>query len=205
MPAHQAITRKPKTAPSNKVVILDVAEALFAEHGYRETTVADIAKQAGMSAANLYRHYENKEDIAAACALRCIDKKHAAMREVLHIKKLGAGERLEEFIVALLRYTHAETQDRPRLNEAIEVVIAARPEVVHTMLSDLQSVIAEILAQGNASEEFAVENVVATAETVFASITVFFTPLFMHLYPLPEFERRARAMAKLLVRGLARR
>ena len=73
------------------------------------------------------------------------------------------------------------------------------------MLACLQSMIAEILAQGNAQKEFAVENVVATAETIFAAIVVFYTPLFMHLYPLPEYERRARAMAALLVRGLARR
>jgi len=104
-----------------------------------------------------------------------------------------------------LRYTHEETQKRPRMNEMIEGVIHSRPGVLFAMLSDLQSMIAEILAQGNAQQEFAVENVVSTAETVFASITIFCAPTFMHLYPLPEFERRARAMAKLLVRGLARR
>lgn len=196
---------KASQKPSKKIAILDAAEELFVEHGYRETTVSDIAKHAGMSAANLYRHYENKEDIAAACANRCLEKKNAAMRDVLHIKKLSAPERLEEFIVALLRYTYEETQNRPRMGEMIEGVIQSRPEVIHVMLSNLQSMIAEILAQGNAQQEFAVENVVSTAETVFVSITVFFTPLFMHLYPLQEFERRARAMAALLVQGLARR
>jgi len=190
---------------SSKILILDAAEQLFAEHGYRETTVADISSQAGMSAANLYRHYENKEDIAAACACRCLERKNEALREVLQRKKLAASERLEEFIVALLRYSYQEMRDRPRMNEMTEVVIQSRPEVIHVMLSGLQSMIAEILAQGNAQREFAVDNVVAAAETVFAAITVFYTPLFMHLFPLPEFERRARAMAKLLVRGLARR
>ena len=198
-------TVKTKIIPSNKIVILDVAEQLFVEHGYRETTVADIASQAGMSAANLYRHYENKEDIAAACASRCIEKKITVMREVLHKGKKDTAGRLEEFIVALLHYTHEETQKRPRLNEIIGEVIHSRPEVLLAMLSDLQSMIAEILAQGNAQQEFVVENVVATAETVFASITIFCAPTFMHLYPLPEFERRARSMAKLLVHGLSRR
>lgn len=196
---------KAKNNPSSKIVILDVAEDLFAVRGYRETTISDIAKQANMSAANLYRHYENKEDIATACANRCIDKKISAMREVLHKGKLGAAERLEGFIVALLRYTYEETQNLPRMSEIIAEVIHSRPEEMHAMLSNLQSMIAEILAQGNVQQEFEVENVVATAETVFASITIFCAPTFMHLFPLPEFERRARAMAKLLVRGLARR
>jgi len=198
-------TSKATHNPSNKLLIIDVAEELFTAQGYRETTIANIAKKAKMSAANLYRHYENKEDIAAACAHRCLEKKNIALREVLEKNRLSAAERLEEFIIALLRYTYEETQSRPNMNETIEVVIASRPEVIYAMLSNLQSMIAEILAQGNAQKEFAVENVLVTAETVFASITVFFTPLFMHLYPLPEFERRARAMAELLVRGLARR
>lgn len=194
-----------KNTPSSKVVILDAAEDLFTASGYRETTIADIAKQAGMSPANLYRHFENKEDIAAGCCYRRLEKKNQVMREVLEKRRLTAAERLEEFIVALLRYTHEETQNRPKMNEMVEVVISSRPEVIHDMLSSLQSMIAEILAQGNAQKEFAVENVVATAETIFAAIAVFYTPLFMHLYPLPEYERRARAMAELLVRGLARR
>ncbi|NNM70643.1 MAG: helix-turn-helix transcriptional regulator [Gallionella sp.] len=196
---------KAKNNPSSKIVILDVAEDLFAVRGYRETTIADIAKQANMSAANLYRHFENKEDIAAACAHRCMERKNKALREVLDRKRLSAAERLEEFIVSLLRYTYEETQNRPKMNEMVEVVICCRPEMVHLMMSNLQSMIAEILAQGNAQKEFAVENVVAMAETVFASIVVFYTPLFMHLHPLPEFEHHARAMAELLLRGLTRR
>lgn len=194
-----------KQAPSSKVAILDAAEEIFAERGYRETTVADIAKQAGMSPANLYRHFENKEDIAAGCAHRRIEKKNMAMREVLDKKRLTATERLEEFIVALLRYTHEDTQLRPKMVQMVEVVLSSRPEVIHDMLATIQSMIAEILAQGNAQKEFAVENIVAMAENIFTAIAVFYTPLFMHLYPLPEFERRARAIAALLVQGLARR
>lgn len=193
-----------KHPPTSKVAILDAAEQLFTERGYRETTVADIAGLAGMSPANLYRHFESKEDIAAGCCDRRIERKNHAMREVLDKKRLTAAERLEEFIVALLRYTHEETQNKPKMNQVVEVVISSRPEVIHDMLSTIQSMIAEILAQGNAQKEFAVDNVVATAETIFAAIAVFYTPLFMHLYPLPEFERRARAMAGLLVRGLRR-
>ncbi len=198
-----AATAKPPS-PS-KLAILDAAEELFTQRGYRDTTVADIAGLAGMSPANLYRHFENKEDIAAACSNRRLEKKHQAMREVLDKKRMTAAHRLEEFIVALLRYTYDDTQNRPKMNETVEVVIASRPEVVHEMLSTIQSMIAEILAQGNAQKEFAVEDVMATSETVFTAVVAFCTPLFMHLYPLPEFERRARAMASLLVQGLARR
>ena len=196
---------KAKSNPSSKVVILDAAENLFTARGYRETTMADIAKEANMSAANLYRHYENKEDIAAACAHRCMENKYEALRAVLQKKRMSAGTRMEEFIVALLQYTYEDAQNRPKMTEMCAVVIGSRPEAIHAMLSNFQSMIAEILAQGNAQEEFAVENVLATAATILAAITVFHTPHFMHLHSLPEYEKLARTMAKLLVRGLARR
>lgn len=198
-------TARTKHGTSSKTAIIDAAEALFSERGYHDTTVAEIAARAGMSPANLYRHFENKEDIAAGCCYRYIEQKNQLMREVLERKRLTAAQRLEELIITLLRYTHEQTQEKPNLNQTVEVVISSRPEAVYDLLSGIQSIIAEILAQGNASKEFAVENVMATAETVFTAIIAFYTPLFMTLYPLPEFERRARAMAVLLVRGLVRR
>lgn len=198
-------TAKTKHGTSSKTAILDAAETLFGERGYRDTTVADIAALAGMSPANLYRHFENKEDIAAGCAYRHMERKNMVMREVLENKRMSASARLEALIIALLRYTHAETLEKPNMNETVEVVIRSHPEAVHDMLSGIQSVIAEILAQGNAQKEFAIDNVMATAETIFTAMVAFYTPLFMTLYPLPEFERRASAMAGLLVRGLARR
>jgi AcrR family transcriptional regulator len=169
-----------RTSPPSKLAILDAAEQLFTERGYRETTVADIAAHAGMSPANLYRHFENKEDIAAGCCHRRLEQKYALMREVLERKGLSAAERLEAFILELLRYTYEETMRTP-------------------------SLIAEILAQGNAQGEFSVANVTATSQVVFGALVTFHAPMFMHLFTLPEFEKRARAMAELLVRGLARR
>lgn len=194
-----------KSTPSSKLAILDAAEQLFTERGYRETTMADIANLAGMSPANLYRHFENKEDIAAGCCNRRLENKYRVMREVLEKKRLSAAERLEEFILELLRYTYEETMRMPKMNQTVEVVIASRPAVIHEMVSNIQSMIAEILAQGNAQQEFAVDNVTATSEVVFAALVTFHAPIFMHLYSLPEFERRARAMARLLIQGLARR
>src|SRR4051794_12252262 len=37
--------------------ILDEAERLFRHYGYSKTTVADIARELGMSPANIYRFY----------------------------------------------------------------------------------------------------------------------------------------------------
>ena len=50
--------------------ILAAAYARFQRFGFGKTTMAEIAGDCGMSAANLYRYFENKEDIGVHTA-RC--------------------------------------------------------------------------------------------------------------------------------------
>jgi len=46
--------------------ILKTAEALFAEQGYAGTSLNAIAKQSGISKANIFHHFENKEALYCA-------------------------------------------------------------------------------------------------------------------------------------------
>lgn len=46
--------------------IIDSARTLFAEQGYQKTTVMDISRQAGLSEAALYDHFQGKEDLLLA-------------------------------------------------------------------------------------------------------------------------------------------
>jgi AcrR family transcriptional regulator len=46
--------------------ILAAAQICFAERGVLETTMADIARQAGTSAGALYKHFENRDDVLEA-------------------------------------------------------------------------------------------------------------------------------------------
>ena len=46
--------------------ILHAAEERFQQYGYNKTTMAEIARDCDMSAANLYRYFENKLAIGAA-------------------------------------------------------------------------------------------------------------------------------------------
>lgn len=43
--------------------IIDVALQAFANNGFANTTIADIAKQAGVSEATIYEYFQNKEDL----------------------------------------------------------------------------------------------------------------------------------------------
>jgi len=46
--------------------VLEQAAWLFLQHGYRETTLRDIAAAAGMKAGSIYYHFDSKEQLLAA-------------------------------------------------------------------------------------------------------------------------------------------
>lgn len=54
-------------APDRRRQLLEVATRLFAERGYRGTTTAQLAAEAGVTEPVLYRHFENK--LALFCTL----------------------------------------------------------------------------------------------------------------------------------------
>ncbi|HNM97879.1 MAG TPA: TetR/AcrR family transcriptional regulator [Marmoricola sp.] len=47
--------------PSRREELLDIAGRLFAERGFRNTTVRDIADAAGILSGSLYHHFDSKE------------------------------------------------------------------------------------------------------------------------------------------------
>jgi TetR/AcrR family transcriptional repressor of uid operon len=59
--------------------ILDAAEACFVRSGLHRTTMVDIAKQAAMSAGNIYRYFDSKEAIVLGMAVREQERGTAAV------------------------------------------------------------------------------------------------------------------------------
>lgn len=192
-----------ETTPEDiRLEILDAAEARFRVYGLNKTTMAEIAHDTGMSAANLYRYFKNKQDIGAACAQRCIGAQVDLLREVVRTPGLMAAEKLERCVLEMLRYTWETTHDQPKINELVNNIILEHGHIVHDKTRESCSLLAEVLAQGNESGDFQVTDVVKTAETVYAALKLFHVPIFMSLYSYAELERQAQDVVVLLISGL---
>jgi len=195
----------PPDADELRVRILDAAEQRFRGYGYTKTTMAEIADDVDMSAANLYRYFDNKQDMAAACAQRCMGDRIELLREVVRNSSKPASEKLHEFVLESVRYTYREASEQPRITELISAVASERQEIVHEKIKSQCALIAEILAQGNDSGEFAIDDVINTARTVYSSLTLFEVPIFTPLYTLEQFEHMAHELVNLLLSGLKKR
>ncbi|MFH8464220.1 TetR/AcrR family transcriptional regulator [Streptomyces sp. NPDC017991] len=64
--------------PDTRTQILDAAEYLFAEHGYRGTSVRAITTRAGANLAAVGYHFGSKAELMAAVARRVIEPLNAA-------------------------------------------------------------------------------------------------------------------------------
>ena len=68
---------KPLTAiakhQAKRDAVYDVASVVFAQYGFRRTTMNDIAKSAGISRPALYLMFDNKEDLFQGLAAHRLD------------------------------------------------------------------------------------------------------------------------------------
>lgn len=57
------VNKKKQQTEQTKKRIADAAKALFAQKGYKATSIEDIVKAAGCSAGNIYYHFKSKEGL----------------------------------------------------------------------------------------------------------------------------------------------
>lgn len=185
--------------------ILEAAGERFEQFGFGKTTMAEIAGDCGMSAANLYRYFENKHDIGAAMASRCLNDKTSRLAAIVREDSLTASERIETFILKDLQYTYEEWAGRPRVNELVDAVCQQRADLVNDYVETMQTMWREIVEQGIESGEFAPCDTVEAAEALKAATFMFDYPGAMTLCSLEVFERKARSLSRLVLEGLRQR
>ncbi|CAH0125650.1 putative HTH-type transcriptional regulator TtgW [Arthrobacter sp. Bi83] len=92
-------------ARRNRDHILDTAEQYFSKHGVGGSLDA-IAKQAGVGAGTLYRHFPNREALLAAL-LAARDEALMSRRDELRTKAANAADALDGWLDALTEWAGA--------------------------------------------------------------------------------------------------
>ena len=99
-----ASTREVSTGVTNGATtrrdeLLRIAARLFAERGYRNTTVRDIADAAGILSGSLYHHFDSKESMVDEILRDFLDGLFARYRGIVE-QGLGPRRTLEAVVVA---------------------------------------------------------------------------------------------------------
>ena len=185
--------------------ILAAASQRFAQFGYNKTTMAEIAQDCDMSAANLYRFFKNKLDIGANLACGCLDDKLLLVKEVIEQQHRPAADRLHDVVLHILHYTHGQWSNDPRMNEMVNAICDARMDIVDTYKHNEHDLLVALLEDGVQRDEFSIADINDTAGAISTTITAFSLPLMMPLFSLEHFEHRAESVVRLLLTGLTKR
>src|SRR5215475_9663298 len=110
----QATVRKPRSdAQRNRERILEVAKQAFARSG-ANTSLDDIAKEAGVGPGTLYRHFATREALLEAVYRTEVEKLAAAERKFA--ETLPPVEALRAWMLLFVDYIAAKQIIEPVLN-----------------------------------------------------------------------------------------
>ncbi len=107
-----------------KQQIMDMALKLFSERGYYEVTIADIAKELGMSVGNLYNYFSSKEALAKELLLY-ISKVLGQEIRSINMMQISIKEKIEKIV----RFYFTTVQERPELIDYFLRVYLSHKEV----------------------------------------------------------------------------
>ncbi|WP_237214424.1 TetR/AcrR family transcriptional regulator [Falsiroseomonas oryziterrae] len=170
--------RRGAPAEDTRRRIEDTAERLFRSMGYQKTAVADIARELGMSPANVYRFFPSKSAINEAIAARMLGGVEAELWAIAR-GDAPPAERLAELLRTLHRRHLALFFSERRLHDMVTAAMAEHWGVVERFIHACTTAIRHVLMDGMASGDFAKLDPEATAKAIKQASLAFMHPVMI--------------------------
>ena len=107
--------------------IIKAATKLFAENGYQQTTIAEIAKMVGLAEGSIYEHFRGKEEILLTIPDVWVTRSIAELElQLLGIK--GAINKLRKFLWWYIHYIESE----PMTAKVVFLSLKTNPNFMQT-------------------------------------------------------------------------
>ena len=135
------------TRPDTRARILTEAERLFRHYGYTKTTVADIARELGMSSANIYRFFPSKLAINAAICEQILDNRMVALLQIAR-KDISVVDRLREIILTNFRMTVDVLLVEQKVHEMVSVAMDENWDCIRLHIEKQTELLTRLLAEG---------------------------------------------------------
>jgi len=188
---------------SKSELIVNVAQKLFAQYGFKKTTLDEIARSAHITKSSIYYYFDSKEDIFRAVLekenrlwsqkIRGVISKANTPQEKLHayiVTRMKHLSQLANFYSALKEeylehYSFIERIRKKNLQEEIEIVKA-------------------ILEEGTIKGVFQVEDLELMAFAIVTALKGLEYPWTMEV-PMPDIEKRIDLLLRVLFNGLLKK
>lgn len=130
--------KRTRIQQEKRELILEAALEVFSAHGFRGSTIDQIAEAAGMSKPNLLYYFRRKEDIHETLMLRLLDTWLAPLRELDNV-----GDPLTE-LRGYIRRKLEMARDYPRESRLFaNEILQGAPRIKATLEGDMKTLVDE--------------------------------------------------------------
>ncbi len=142
-----------KKSPTRKEQILQAAEQVFAQKGFHDATIADVARQAKVSEATIYEYFPSKEELLFLIPGATARRGKENLEHVLRLIR-SAADKIRAFIYDHLNFY----QNHPDYASVSMLILKPNRKFVETEaykdVQELARVLLQVIKEGMASGEF---------------------------------------------------
>lgn len=142
---------------TRKEEIIRVAARLFATKGYHATTLAEIAKELGLTKPALYYHVRDKEDILREIVNRIMEPMEAAAKAGR--SSLPPREKIKEIVKILVKFGAERRETTLIAFEEVKILPKRTSDAIKRRQKEVEQSLQEVLREGVASGDFEVNDV----------------------------------------------
>ena len=202
-PSEATAARRPgRPAVDRRQEILDAAERLYDSIGFEKTTIGDVARELGMSPANLYRSFPNRRAIDEAIARRQLSVIEDAAWAVARSGG-DPAQVLKQLSLVVLRDTQRILLRDQRMSHLCAVAARERWPVVEAYLDGLRGALRHVIMEGQRSGAFRKADPEILADTITAALTRVWHPYMIEVFMGDDLEAMSDRICDLLVGGLS--
>lgn len=153
---HAQMSLKEKQRQEREDLILQAAEEAFAEKGYQETSMDEIAGRVGISKGTVYLHFSCKEDLVVAIFTRDTER---LLEAVEAASTVGSTARAKLEAVLSCIYSSVQKKQAQFLSEMyrgleMKRMLAENSCRMKELWSRLTALVTSLLEEGKAAGEF---------------------------------------------------
>jgi len=174
-------------ARRNRDRLVEVAAEAFAANGV-QTSLEDIAREAGVGIGTLYRHFPTREHLVEAVYRREVDALCRSADELA--ARLGPGEALEEWLRHLVSYAATKRG----MMDSLRILFDTKSEIFAESPSRIAAGLEGLLKR--AAEAGAIRQDVEAADLLQAMSGIYSAP------DTPDWKTRSLRLVSLIMDGL---
>jgi AcrR family transcriptional regulator len=191
-------------AAARRELILQAADRLLRHYGAGKTTVADVAREAGVGVGSVYLEFPSKDAIVEALSRT----RHRAVLDAMHAAASTAGrpfpERLTAVFEARLRAYLAIADEGAHACDLVHCVSAAVKSAQASFHDEELALVVDLLRRGAEAGEVEPGEPEATARALLRAYASF-KPPWVSGRDRGEVARDLAAMDQLVLHGVVRR